>query len=94
MATLGHGHGHSNSSINHSTANHVVYAQSSANRARSSFGTTIDTLPLARGLCYHDGGGIGYGYRYGYGYARTDDGDGHSVFADSPFESERESPLH
>ncbi|KAJ7906004.1 hypothetical protein B0H13DRAFT_2333989 [Mycena leptocephala] len=86
------GHGHSNSSVNHSTTNHV-YAQSSVNHS-SFVTTTITTLPLARvrthSVCYHDGGGTRVGYGYGYGYARTY--DGHSVFADSPFESE--SPLH
>jgi hypothetical protein len=64
---------------------------------QSSFGTaaaTTTTLPLARvrthSVSATTGAGHGYGYGYGYGYARTD--DGHSVFADSPFESE--SPLH
>jgi hypothetical protein len=86
------GHGHSSSSVNHSTTNR---------HARSSFGTTTTSstatlpLPLARvrthSVSATTGAGHGYGYGYGYGYALTDD-DGHSVFSDSPFESE--SPLH
>lgn len=68
------------------TTNHA-YAQSSANRVQSSFGTTsTTTLPLARVRTHSVSATTGAGQ----GYVGTD--DGHSVFADSLFESE--SSLH
>jgi hypothetical protein len=66
-----------------------VYAQSSVNHS-SFVTTTTSTLPLARVRTHSISATTGAGHGYGYGYPRTD--DGHSVFADSPFESE--SPLH
>ncbi|KAJ7899319.1 hypothetical protein B0H13DRAFT_1883957 [Mycena leptocephala] len=44
-----HRHGHSNSSVNHSTTNHV-YAQSSVNNVRSSFGTTTTSTTTTYAL--------------------------------------------
>ncbi|KAJ7899341.1 hypothetical protein B0H13DRAFT_797972 [Mycena leptocephala] len=82
------GHGHSNSSVNHSAS---VDHASSANHAQSFVTTTTTSaLPLARVRTHSVSTATGAGHGYGYGYPRTD--DGHSVFADSPFESE--SPLH
>ncbi|KAJ7906006.1 hypothetical protein B0H13DRAFT_1881066 [Mycena leptocephala] len=76
------GHGYSNSSLNHSATTAPTLGHGHSN--------STTTLPLARVHTHSVSATTGAGHGHGYGYVRTD--DGHSVFADSPFESE--SPLH